>query len=122
MRRQKRRQVTYTTFALHDGTVVLGCPKRKPTPRTLKAEGIGIDEDGVCREWIEGTKEFSDLPLESRIRFQSVIANRLNTRRVVREMIVPHLIKLQADVEALRGQIGQIQGSLTNRQTGRLDI
>lgn len=113
MRRPKRRPVHYVTFVLHDGTVVSARPDRKPTPKTLRAEGLRIDEDGIYREWMEGAREFSDLPLETRIRLQSVIANRLNTRRVVREMIVPHLTKLQADMDAIRGQLDSIRRLLT---------
>jgi hypothetical protein len=115
MRRQKRRPIHYTTRSLHDGTVLAAYPVRKPPPRTIKRDKIRIDEDGVCREYAGAGKELCDVYNESRMRFQDIIATRLNTRRAIREMVLPSLVKLRCDVNEIRGQLDHIQGLLSGQ-------
>jgi hypothetical protein len=116
MRRQKRRAMHYSAISLHDGTVTSARPVRKPTPKTIKQEKLRIDEDGVCREWSRAGKELSDVNNENRMRFQNIIATRLNTRRAIREMVCPYLLKLQKDVDHVRNQLDHIQRLLEGQQ------
>ena len=115
MRRQKRRPMHYSAISLHDGTVIAARPVRKPTPKTIKQEKLRIDEDGVCREWPDAGKELSDVNNKGRTRFQDIIATRLNTRRAIREMVFPYLLKLEKDIDCIRNQLEQIQQLLVEQ-------
>jgi hypothetical protein len=42
------------------------------------------------------------------MRFQDIIANRLNTRRAVRELVLPPMAKMQDDIDALRGEVARL--------------
>ena len=108
MRRQKRRSMHYSAISLFDGTVIAAHPIRKPTPKTIKQEKLRIDEDGVYREWSDAGKELSDVHNESRMRFQNIISARLNTRRAIREIVCPYLLKLQKDIDHLCNQLDHI--------------
>ncbi len=115
MRRQKRRQIYYSAHSLHDGTVLAAFPVRKPVPKTIKREKLRIDEEGVCREWAGGGQELSDVYNEGRTRFQDIIATHLNTRRAIREIICPHLLKLQKDMDDVRNKLDSIQQLIKNQ-------
>lgn len=110
MRRKKRRPMYYYASCLHDGTIVATYPIRKPTPKRIKQEKLKIDKDGVCDNgWYSTGKEFSDVNMENRFRFQDIIATRLNTRRAIREMVFPHLLKLQKDMNDIHNKLDHIQ-------------
>ena len=121
MRRHNRRPMHYTTHSLHDGTILAAYPVRKPPPKTIRRDKIRIDEDGVCHEYAGAGRELSDMQNETRMRFQNIIATRLNTRRAIREMILPCLAKLQCDVNEIRGRLDHIQGLLSSRQGVSVD-
>ena len=107
----------YYAHCLHDGTVIAGYPIRKPVPKVIKRDRLKIDEDGVCREWAGAGKELSDVQNESRMRFQNIIAIRLNTRRAIRELVSPQLLKLQEDVNCMRDQLDEISKILGELST-----
>jgi len=75
----------------------------------IKRDKLKIDEDGVFREWPFLEKDLSDLRNESRIQLQSIIATRLNTRRAIREIVSPQLLKLQEDIENIHNQLNEIK-------------
>jgi len=112
MQRQKRRPMHYSAICLYDGTVKAAYPVRKPIPKVIKRDKSRIDEDGVCHEWMQAGKELSDVNNETRMRFQDIIATRLNTRRAIREMVWPYLSKLQKDMQDVRNQLDHIEGLL----------
>lgn len=116
MRRQRRRPMHYTGHSLHDGTVLAMYPVRKPTPHIIKRDKLKIDEDGVCQEFAGAGRELSDVHNETRMRFQDIIAMRLNTRRAIRELVLPHLLKLEQDLNDLHNRLDAIQGMLASRQ------
>jgi hypothetical protein len=115
MRRQRRRLMHYTGSTLHDGTVLAMYPIRKPTPHIIKRDNLSIDDDGVCREFAGAGRQLSDVHNETRMRFQDIIATRLNTRRAIRELVLPALLKLQTDMDEVRNQLADIQRLLANR-------
>ena len=113
MRHPKRRPIHYSAICLYDGTVIAAYPVRKPTPKIIKRDKLKIDEDGICRGWMESGKVLSDSKNENRFRFHDIISNRLNTRRTIREMVLPQISKLQEDMDGLRTQLGEIQQLLS---------
>ena len=112
MRRQRRRHMHYSVHCLYDGTVIAAFPVRKPIPKVIKRDKIRIDEDGVCREWADAGKELSDVRNDARMRFQNIIATRLNTRRAIREIVSPQLLRLQEDIDNIWSQLDEIRGLL----------
>jgi len=116
MGRQRRRPMHYTTHSLHDGTILAAYPVRKPPPKTIKRDNIRIDEDGVCHDYAGAGRELSDVHNESRMRFQNIIATRLNTRRAIREIVLPCLERLACDINEIRGQLDHIQRLLSDQK------
>ncbi|MCX5676481.1 MAG: hypothetical protein NTX87_15885 [Planctomycetota bacterium] len=109
MRRQRRKPLHYRSEALYDGTVIAAFPIRKPLPKVIKRDNLRIDDDGVCREWLRAGQELSDPNNETRLRFQNIIATSLNTRRALREIVLPRLTALQAEIAAVRTHLGHIE-------------
>jgi len=113
MRRQKQRPIHYSAITLFDGTVLSAHPIRKPTPKSIKQDKIKIDEDWVCNKgWYTNGKQFSDTNFENRFRFQDLMANRINMRRAIRDMVFPYLTKLQNDMDDIHSKLDQIQQML----------
>ena len=113
MRRQKRRPMHYNAFSLYDGTVLASYPIRKPTPKAIKYDKLRIDEDGVSKEWLETGKEFFDRNNSIRTRFQDIVSIRLNTRRTIREIVLPELVGLREELQVLQNQMKRIEQLLT---------
>jgi hypothetical protein len=78
-------------------------------PKVIKRDNLRIDDDGVCREWLRAGQELSDPNIETRFRFQNIIATNLNTRRALREITIPRLAELQAEISTVRTQLGHIE-------------
>ena len=108
MRRQRRKQMHYNATSLHDGTVLAAYPIRKPMPKVIKRDNLKIDEEGVSGEWLGPGKELSNVQHENRFRFQNIIASRLNTRRAIREIILPELAAICQEIAAMRTQLDRI--------------
>ena len=118
MRRQQRRPMHYHARSLYDGTVVAAFPVRKPAPKVIKRDNLKIDEDGVCIEDIHAGKHLSDFRDETRYRFQNIVSISLNTRRALREIVLPRLAVLQQEMESLRAQMDRIEQLLTAQPKG----
>lgn len=99
MGRIRRRPMHYTTFTLHDGTVLAAFPIRKPIQKVLKRDGRRVDPDGVVIEHTGAGKELSDVRNENRVRSQNIIAVNLNARRALRELVLPPLAETLAEVQ-----------------------
>lgn len=108
MKRERRRPMHYLASDLFDGTVLAAFPIRKPHPRSLKRDGTRIDPDGVADGSSRGGKHLGDPQYDDRTRFQDIIANRLNTRRSIRELVVPPMAKLQEEVTSLRAEVARL--------------
>lgn len=109
MRRQRRRPIHYNAISLFDGTVLAAYPVRKPAPKVLKRDNIKIDDEGVCQELMEAGRELIRSPEEARYRFMDILANKLNTRRALREIVLPELASLRQEVAAMRSQLDRIE-------------
>ena len=115
MRRQRRRPIHYHAISLFDGTVIATFPMRKPTPKTIKRDHLKIDEDGICKESFRAGKELSSTLTENRFRFQDIIANRLNARRALRELVLPELAAIREELATVRSQLQCIERTLGGR-------
>jgi len=108
MRKPGRRPIYYRAFALHDGTVTAAVPIRKPPKR----ERCHVDPEGVAIEYADSGRQFSDVNDENRTRFQDIISVNLNTRRAIRELVLPRVAELHAEIHALREQLERVEKSL----------
>lgn len=104
-RRIRRRPTYYHVSCLRDGTVLAAYPTRKPTPHMLKRDGQRIDEDNVCSEFDRSGSELRDVNNDTRTRFQDIVANALNVRRAIRQLVLPRLDEIESQLAALRAQI-----------------
>ncbi len=108
MKRERRRPIYYLASDLFDGTVLAACPIRKPHTKSLKRDGTRIDPDGVADGSSRGGKHLSDPKYGDSTRFLDIIATRLNTRRAIRELVLPPMAKLQDDIDALRAEVTRL--------------
>ena len=108
MRPFRRRPMHYQTMRLHDGTVLAAYPMRKPAPRIINRDHIRFDEDGATTGDSRDGRELTHV--ENRTRFQDIIATNLNTRRAIRELVLPVLAEMAAEVAGLRREVQQARG------------
>lgn len=113
-RKPQRRPVHYVTFSYRDGAVVSCHPTRKPTKKRLKSTGERIDEDLVCQEFLYGCDNFTEWPTENRVRTADLLANRLNMRRSLRELVLPELAALKASLVELDERLDRIETVLAD--------
>jgi hypothetical protein len=115
MSKRRRRPVYYTLISMNDGTVLSAYPIRKPASRIMKRDGDRLDADYVCKDFMGshiGSFKFND---PNRFRFFDIMANRLNTRRAIRELALPEIQALQAEIAGLRNEIGQLRSMIWSK-------
>jgi hypothetical protein len=99
--------------SFRDGIVLAAYPVRKPSPHVIKRDGLRIDPDNVCSEF-SGSGSSLRGDDDRRIRFQDIVATALNTRRAIRELVLPRLSALEAEVQSLRKQLDRIERAVTS--------
>lgn len=112
MRQPRRRPTFYAAVTLHDGTVTAAFPSRRPSKQELKQAGRRIDEDCVARGSAESGRQFSDVNYDSRDRFHDIIATRLNTRRAIRELVLPRIGEVLDEVRKRDARMERIEAML----------
>ena len=117
MPRRRRKTVYYDAISLFDGTVMAAEPMRKPSSRVMKRDRLTVDSDGVCRELLHDGKELRDVGNENRFRFMDIISTSLNTRRALREIVLPALEFLREDIAALQSQLDRIERAFDRNST-----
>ena len=117
MRRPRRRPVYYSATSLNDGTVLTAYPMRKPAPKVMKRDHLKIDMEGVCKEWLRPGWELSDVNYDTRFRFQNILATNLNTRRAIRELVLPVLTDIRQEIAGLRAQLDSIDSRSPTRDS-----
>lgn len=117
MPKQRRRPLHYLASSLFDGTVLAAWPIRKPIRKVIKRDSLSIDADGVCQEYLRGGGALGNANVENRFRFQDIMAANLNTRRALRQIVLPALASLHEEVAALRSQLDRIEGLIEKRST-----
>jgi|GEM_PF-2770584 len=114
MARTRRRATYFEVSTLRDGTVLAAYPVRKPTPHVIKRDRLQIDEDNICKEFSRSGSELGDVRYDGRTRFQDIVANRLNTCRAIRTLVLPRIEQLEAGLAALQSQLNRIEELLAN--------
>lgn len=115
-KRPRRRMVYSTTFGFHDGSVI-GCgPDRKPSKRRVQADGIHIDADGVFREITYSPTYWHSWSDEQRAKAVGILAIRLNTRRAIRELVLPELAALNEVLLEIEKRLTRIEKALSSEK------
>lgn len=107
-RRRRRKQMYFEASSLFDGTVLAAYPIRKPADRIIKRDGLRIDENGIVSEYLRNGQELHG-PDERRFRFQDIIANNLNTRRAIRELVVPAMTSILEEIRELNERLDRME-------------
>jgi hypothetical protein len=79
-------------------------------------EGTRIDDDLVCQELHYGSHDFKQWEVEQRVRFSDILANRLNMRRAIRELVLPELATMQQSLAELSARFDRVEAALTTLQ------
>lgn len=113
-RKSKRRMVYGVTFGFHDGSVLAFGPERKPSAKRIKEDGIHICPDGVFREYFYGPTYWHTFDDDARKELTRTLANRINTRRAIRELVLPELDAIKESLEKLHERISLVEKQILN--------
>jgi len=110
--KNKKKPAYYFVRVTRDGTVLYARETAKPR----KSRFMGtpkIDEDGVYIEYLPKEDDFPKLSDWAKGSYQTVVAVRLNDRRVLREMVLPRLAAIEAKLDGLAQKLeslGRLSG------------
>lgn len=110
-RKKKRTAVHYVTFGFRDGAATACLPERKPSAKHLKESGERADPDFVFREHLYGPSDLRGWELPQRVRTCDILANRLNVRRAIRELVLPELQAIRSLLVELNERVGRIESA-----------
>ncbi|QDT05333.1 hypothetical protein K227x_37330 [Rubripirellula lacrimiformis] len=108
-RKPRRRMVHWVTFGFNDGSVIACAPERKLSSKRIKEERIYVCPDGVQREYMHKPNELCTWSLEQRIRSCDILSNRLNTRRAIRELVLPEIAALADTLQRIEKRLDAIE-------------
>ena len=108
-RKRQRKEQHYLTIGYRDGAVTACLPKRKPSAKSLEFMGDVVDDDFVYREYHQSADEIFELPAEVSVRLVDVLANRINTRRAVRELVLPELKAIRESLETIHQRLDRLE-------------
>ncbi len=78
----------------------------------LKEDGRSVDDDFVCFEIQYGCGEFGAWDIEHRVRTADLLANRMNMRRTVRELVLPVLADLKTTLAGITQRLDRMERAL----------
>jgi len=112
---RKRRPFHFTSFSLPGGVSYAASPIRKPyTRKGKKALFTQDDPDLVSQEFESSLDEYEAYPAEAKQRFLPVLANRINTRRALRELVLPEIAALADTLQRIERRLDAIERSVGN--------
>ncbi|QDV55474.1 hypothetical protein [Rosistilla oblonga] len=111
-RKPRRRMVYSTTAGFYDGSVIACGPERKPSAKRMKEDGIFIDDDGVFKESHYSASYWKTWDVEQRVKAVTILANRLNTRRAIRELVLPEIAAIAATLDRIERRLDAIERSV----------
>jgi hypothetical protein len=100
------RPVHYVSFSVPGGASYFAAPSRKPNARDILAQD---DPDLVSKEFTDKITDYEKQPDELRRRAGPVFANRINTRRAIRELILPELKAIQATLADIQSRLARVE-------------
>ncbi len=113
-RKPRRRDVYSKAFVFPNGAAFSCAPDRRPSARQIKYDGIFVDEDFVFQEFKYKSSDWYGWPDQERRELCQIMAIRLNTRRAIRELVLPELKAIQSAMESLISRLSSIEQRLNN--------
>jgi hypothetical protein len=107
-KKPRRRDVYSIAFVFPDGSAFSCGPERKPSDRKIKEDGLYIDEDLVFKEHKYGADEWGSWPEDRRRELGQIMAIRLNTRRAIRELVLPKLEAIENSLSRIESRLDRI--------------
>lgn len=104
----RRKPAYYLTYGLKDGTITAVLQTRKPLKKSLR-RGEKIDEDGVYRTYVHECSDYQDLEDRHYVTRHVALAGRLNTRRAIRELVLPRLDEIASQLEAINQRLDKLE-------------
>lgn len=109
MRRKRRKPIYFEASSLYDGTVLAAYPVRKPTAKMQKQGSFRLDADNIGSEFVGAGGELSRIEHDNRFRFQDIIANRLNVRRALRDLVLPRIESLEERLAGIESGLNRLE-------------
>ena len=118
VRKQKprRRDVYSIAFVFPDGSAFSCAPERKPSDKRIKEDGVHVDADFVFREYKYGPSDWHTWPDNHRRELGQIMAIRLNTRRAIRELLLPKLEAIQASLDDIQSRLDRLESTSDGKQ------
>ena len=113
MAKPRKRPTYYEATCLRDGTILSAAPARKPAARILKRDKRSIDLDNIIELWRTSGSEYR-YGDERRLRFFDIITNSLNTRRNLRDLVLPALCSIEVRLSRIEASLQRIEAQLVN--------
>jgi hypothetical protein len=110
-KKPRRRDVYSVAFVFPDGSAFGCAPQRKPSDKRLKEDNAYIDEDLVFREYKYRPDDWVTWPDDHRRELSQIMAILLNTRRAIRELVLPELEGIKATLADIQKRLEHIEGS-----------
>ncbi|TWT84751.1 hypothetical protein CA13_62310 [Planctomycetes bacterium CA13] len=111
-KKPRRRRIYYSAFTYSDGAAVSCVPWPQPTAKQIKDRDMYVDEDFLCREHRYKASDFVSLEPELAPRYSDILTNRLNTRRAIRELVLPEIAALAATLQRIEKRLEAIERSV----------
>ncbi len=111
-KKPRRRDVYSIAFVFPDGSAFSCGPERKPSAKRMKVDNMFVDDDLVFKEHMYGTTDWHAWPDQHRRELGQIMAIRLNTRRAIRELVLPELKVIQDSLHAIEVKLDAIDQRL----------
>ncbi len=80
-----------------------------------------VDADFVYREYHHGHNDIYEWSEDQRARASSLLADRLNTRRAIRELVLPELEAIKEFLDSLHQRISRVEKQNLNASHQKRD-
>ncbi|MEQ1829435.1 MAG: hypothetical protein ABL921_25955 [Pirellula sp.] len=107
---RKLRPIHFVSFSLPGRVSYFASPEHKPyTKKGKKHPMLQDDPDLVNIEFETKLADYQAYPAETIQRAGPVLANRINTRRAIRELILPELAMIQSTLADIQKRLDRIE-------------
>jgi hypothetical protein len=105
---RKRTPVHYVSLSFHGGASYSATPDRKPNKRDCLAQD---DADSVNLEYFSGKEQYEKFLDDTRRHVSGILATRINTRRAIRDLVLPELEAIKNSLAELHAKLDRLQSS-----------